>query len=83
MQFHVYALYSPRLDLIYIGQSSKLHERVPEHNKGYSKFTSRTNDWILVYSEQCPNRKIAMKREKQLKSYRGRQFIRSIISNKF
>ena len=35
--------------------------------------------WELVYFEKFENRKEAINREKQLKSYRGRQFIKEKI----
>lgn len=35
--------------------------------------------WELIYSEDAKNREEALKREKQLKSYRGRQFIKRFI----
>ena len=82
MPYHVYAIYSSKLDLIYIGQSSHIEERISDHNRGYSTFTSRTNDWILIYCEECDSKKNALKREKQLKSFKGREFIRNIIDKK-
>jgi predicted GIY-YIG superfamily endonuclease len=36
-------------------------------------------NWILLYSEQVKTRAEALIREKQLKSYRGREFIKSFI----
>ena len=81
MSFHVYALYSHNLNAIYIGQSSDLKKRLTDHNKGYSKFTAKTDDWILVYSEECESRSIALKRERQIKSSGGRKFIWEIVRN--
>ena len=77
--YYVYAIYSPKLDLVYIGQTSNLEKRISDHIKGYSKYTSRTDDWILIYSEECQSRAGAMRRERQLKSCKGREFIKSRI----
>ena len=83
MNFSVYALYSKRLHTIYIGQSQDVNDRANVPNKGYSKYTSRTNDWIIVYTETCSSRGDALKREKQLKTAGGRKFIWDIVKNKF
>ncbi len=75
MKYFVYALYSAQLNTIYVGQTQDLKTRINQHNMGYSKYTSKTDDWILVYSEEIESKGKALKREKQLKSSRGRNFI--------
>jgi putative endonuclease len=80
MSYHVYALYSASLDMLYIGQTNDLQKRLHDHHHGYSKFTSRAKDWVLVYNEEVINRSSAMRRERQLKSFRGREFLRSLVS---
>ncbi|MBD3223298.1 MAG: GIY-YIG nuclease family protein [Caldithrix sp.] len=79
MTYYVYAIYSPSLDMIYVGQTGNLQQRLHDHGKGYSKFTARANDWVLIYQESLNSRSAALKREKQLKCYRGRQFLRESI----
>ena len=77
---HVYVLYSPLYDKIYIGESSDLGVRFIYHNQGPKKgWTSRYRPWVLVYMEECANRFAALKREKQLKSAAGRRWIRRDI----
>ena len=78
--YFVYTLYSKRLDRLYIGQTQNLDKRVNEHRNGLSKFTSRTSDWELIYSENCETRRQAMKRERQLKSHKGRDFLRNKLA---
>ena len=82
MTFTVYALYSPTFNKIYIGYTSDLKNRIESHNifskKGY---TAKYRPWNLVYSEEHPSKELAMKREKQLKSAKGRLFIREILQN--
>jgi len=80
MTYNVYALYSPSLNKIYVGQSNNLTKRLADHNKGYSKYTSITKDWILFYQEDFDNRSDAIKREKQLKTSRGRVYLRAELS---
>jgi putative endonuclease len=79
--YYVYAIYNPAHDKIYIGKTSGLAERIRLHNdhslKGYtSRFDGK---WELIYKEPADSRQAALKREKQLKSYRGRQFIKKYI----
>ena len=78
--FFVYALYSVKYDKIYIGFTSNLEQRLIAHNDPDNKgYTGRFMPWEIVYTEQFENKKEAMLREKQLKSFRGRAFIRSLI----
>jgi len=78
-KFYVYAIYNSKCDKIYIGQTKNLNERLKLHNekifKGYtSKFEG---SWIIIYKEEVDSRQEALKREKQLKSFRGREFIKN------
>ena len=79
--YAVYAIYNPIKKVIYIGQTKDLPERLRIHNeKLINGYTSRfEGHWILIYSETQPDRLSALKREKQLKSFRGREFIKSKI----
>ena len=84
--FFAYAIKNEN-DKIYIGQTCDLENRIKRHNgilKNKSKsFTSKNKGtWKVVYKEEFNTRKEAMKREKQLKSYQGRKFIRNIIENR-
>ncbi|MDH7476024.1 MAG: GIY-YIG nuclease family protein [Microgenomates group bacterium] len=80
--FVIYALYNKRANKIYIGQSNNIDERIKLHNKKIFKnsFTSRfKGKWETIYKEEVETRQEALKREKQLKSYQGRKFIRNLI----
>jgi putative endonuclease len=82
MSFFVYAIYNTTHDKIYIGQTIDLIARLKQHNDpSFKKFTSRySGDWILIYHELFSSRVEAVKREKQLKSYQGRKFIKNKIT---
>ncbi len=81
--YTVYALYSPSFDKIYIGITSDLEDRFKSHNELATKgFTVKYRPWIIVYTEQHQSKSEALNREKQLKSSRGRNFIRSKILEK-
>jgi len=80
--YTVYAIYNSKHDKLYIGQTADLKSRLRMHNDGVFKnsYTSRFDgEWKLVYSEEQENRQLVLLREKQLKSFRGREFIRQQI----
>ncbi len=78
--FVVYVLHSPRFDKIYIGFTSDLQNRVKAHNELATKgWTIKFRPWTVIYTETFDNKKDAIEREKQLKSAKGRIFIRSIL----
>ena len=83
MSYFVYAIYNPQNDKIYIGQTVDLVARLSQHNdSSFKKFTSRySGNWTLVYKESFRSRSEAIKREKQLKSYQGRRFVKNKIKN--
>jgi len=81
-EFVIYALYNARHSKIYIGSTNDLDRRLKQHNEGHfgASYTARfTGKWTLIYEEKCKTRSVAIRREKQLKSYRGRQYIKSLI----
>lgn len=83
--FFVYAIYNRKHNKIYIGQTKDIVERIYLHNKGIFKtsFTSRYDGiWILIYKEELKTRNESLTREKQLKSFRGREFIKKFIKIK-
>lgn len=74
--YYIYVLYSEKFDRIYIGQTKNIPKRLIEHNTGLSKSTKHYLPWKLIYSEEFKTRSEAIKREKELKSHQGREFIR-------
>ncbi len=72
----VYVLYSPSFNKIYIGYTINIEERLKSHNylatKGY---TIKYRPWEVVYTECYETKLEALKREKQLKTAKGRKFI--------
>ena len=82
---NVYVLQN-EMGKIYVGQTTNLEQRLARHNKTLpsksTSFTSRNKgEWKVVYKEIVNTRTEALQREKQLKSYQGRQFIKRIIQN--
>ncbi|HSX09284.1 MAG TPA: GIY-YIG nuclease family protein [Candidatus Saccharimonadales bacterium] len=77
----VYVIYNADSQKIYIGESGNVEERIRVHNqKRGNHFTAKfTGEWKLIYKEKAVDRKAALAREKQLKSYRGREYIKNYI----
>jgi putative endonuclease len=72
--YYVYILQSRKNGKLYIGQTNNIDRRVEDHNTGLGgKYTRQNSPWILVHSEQHPNRVSAVRRERYLKSTRGSQ----------
>jgi putative endonuclease len=80
--YFVYSIYNRKNNKIYIGQTDNLEERLRLHNNKTFKnsYTSRFDGgWSLIYKEEANNRLEALKREKQLKSFKGREFVKKHI----
>lgn len=56
--------------------------RLFEHNNGKpGNFTYKRGPWKLIYQEYYENKDEASKREKFLKSGKGREFIRGLLGS--
>jgi len=79
----IYAIYNKKHDKIYIGQTQDIGQRIILHNnKSFTdSYTARFDGgWKLIYQEKVATRYDALTREKQLKSYRGREFVKQFIT---
>jgi putative endonuclease len=84
--YYVYVIKSKTTDKIYIGQTSDLGRRLSQHNDrnlGKRSYTKLQGDnWEIIYKEEFITRVEAVNREKQLKSYRGREFIKKKLAGR-
>lgn len=78
--YYVYILFSEKLNKKYIGFSSDLKKRLLEHNKGKSVFTRTGKPWKLLYYEAFMMEKDARVEELFLKSGKGRERLRYLLS---
>jgi putative endonuclease len=76
--FYVYAIRSLIRNYIYVGHTNDLRRRFSEHNNGENRSTKAYKPFVLLYSEQVPDRNMARIREKYLKSGIGKEFLRSL-----
>ena len=79
--YYVYAIQSESSSKIYIGHTKDPVERLKRHNlelpsKSKSFTKKNRGPWKLIYKEKYLTRKEAIKREKKLKTYQGRKYIR-------
>ena len=81
--YFTYVLYSPRFNKIYIGFSGDLQNRLLIHNDSPNTgWSAQLHPWEILYSEEFAAKAEAMKREKQLKTSRGRVFIWEMVNNR-
>ncbi len=78
--FTVYVLYSENYNKIYVGYTSNIEQRLLAHNHLETKgYTLKYRPWKLIYTEVFSEKSEAMKREKQLKTANGREFIWKLV----
>ena len=80
--FTVYILYSDTRDTFYIGYTGDLiQERLRRHNSNHHGFTGSSTDWKVVYEEKFGTKSDAIKREKEIKAWKSRKRIETLITN--
>jgi putative endonuclease len=74
-------IFNPNFGKIYIGQTNNLSNRLLAHNRKLGNhYTSKFHgEWVLIYQESVATRSEAIKREKQLKSHQGREYVKQFI----
>jgi len=73
---YTYILYSEKDRGWYTGATSDLRARIREHEEGRVKSTQWRQPLLLVYHEGCLNREDAFRRERYLKTGRGKRYLR-------
>jgi putative endonuclease len=79
--FYTYILYSKTLDKYYIGSTNNISHRLIQHNSKHLGFTGSVVDWQIVYHEIYDSGRDALKRERQIKSWKSRKMIEKLISS--
>jgi putative endonuclease len=78
---YVYVLLSEKDGNFYIGCTSDLEERIKYHESGQVKSTKPRRPFKLVYFEEFEDKYEAFRREKSLKTAKGKKEIRSKIEH--
>lgn len=82
MSYAVYILRSKRDSSLYIGQTKDLESRLARHNGKREKSTSSHAPYVVIHVEMYATRTEAIKREKQLKSYKGGEALKKLFNSK-
>lgn len=71
MPHFIYILQSKKDNKYYIGETTGVQARLLFHNSGKQRSTKGRIPFILILSEQFKTREQALRREKQIKSWKG------------
>lgn len=74
--YYTYVLQSQKDKKFYAGFTENLKLRFERHNKGLVESTKDRRPFKLIYYEACLDRDDATKREKYLKTYHGKMFLK-------
>jgi putative endonuclease len=77
--YYVYVLRSVVNYRLYTGYTKDIERRLAEHNSGKTKYTRLTKPFELVYKEGYNTSLEAARREKFLKSGKGRELLKEIL----
>lgn len=78
--FYVYIIKSEKLGVKYTGFTSNLKRRILEHKNHGDNFTSKADDWMLIYYQAFLNKSDALREEKFLKTGKGKERIKYLLS---
>ncbi|HLD31266.1 MAG TPA: GIY-YIG nuclease family protein [Patescibacteria group bacterium] len=78
---YTYVLLSIRDGKKYVGYTKNLKLRFEQHNKGLVASTKDRRPLKLIYYEACLNQQDATHREKYLKTYHGKMFIKKRLKS--
>lgn len=80
--YYVYVLQSEKnKDWLYVGYTEDLVKRLKEHNKGKNVATKPHRPFKPIFYEAYSNKKDAKRREKYLKTTKGRTTLRSMLED--
>ncbi len=75
--YYTYVLVSERDHGFYTGCTTNLPARLSEHNRGRVTSTAARRPFRVIYYEACLSNEDAFRREKYLKTGRGKKYLRS------
>ncbi|HSD98068.1 MAG TPA: GIY-YIG nuclease family protein [Patescibacteria group bacterium] len=77
--FSVYVLKSLANGRLYTGSTNNVERRLREHNAGQTKYTRSTRPFVLIYQEVYDTKVEAIRRERFLKTGKGRELLKQIL----
>lgn len=79
--YYTYVLKSEKDGKFYTGYTKDLKLRFEEHKKGLVESTKGRRPLTLIYYESCLNQQDATHREKYLKTYHGKMFLKNRLKS--
>src|ERR1700752_1165372 len=79
MNYYIYILLSLKDGKYYIGSTSNIERRLKFHNTGLQKSTKSRTPFKLIHSESFDSKEEALKRERQIKSYKGGEAFKKLL----
>jgi len=79
--FYTYVLQSQKDGKFYTGFTKNLKLRFEQHNKGLVESTKDRSPFKLIYYEVCLDQEDALRREKYLKSFHGKMFLKKRLKS--
>lgn len=77
--FYVYLIMDKLNGSFYTGMTSNLRQRLAEHKRGKTQTTAKMDVLELVFFEAFKSKIDAIRREKYLKTSKGRSSLRQIV----
>ena len=79
MSHYVYILQSLKDNKYYIGETHDVKERLLFHNQGKQRSTRYRTPFKIIFVEEVESKTVALKREKQIKSWKGGSAFKNLI----
>jgi len=81
MFYSIYVLQFKEDGKFYVGYTKNLKLRLKQHQEGKIESTKNRGKFKLIYFEGCLNQQDATHREKYLKTYLGKMFLRNRLKS--
>ena len=79
--YFVYVLQIKKSGRYYVGQTQNLAKRLAKHGRGETKSLKNRGEFKIVYVEECLTRSQALRREKQIKRYKGGNAFKKLLED--
>jgi putative endonuclease len=78
--YFVYIIQSRKNKRFYIGSTKNIKKRLEAHELGYTQSLKNKGPFDLIHTEEVPTKTNAIKREHQIKSYKGGNAFKKLTS---
>ena len=82
MEYYAYVLKSLKDGKYYVGSTADVSKRIKFHNAGLQRSTKNRIPFKLILDEKYDSKSKALKREMQIKSWKGGSAFKKLIEGK-